>query len=89
MDIDFVLWDHDGVIVDTEPWFFEATRRTLRDLGVEVSQEQWLSCQAMGQGIEKVATASTSARLDFGEIRRVLVEAGYDPGCTSICDCKW
>ena len=71
MDIDFVLWDHDGVIVDTEPWFFEATRRTLRDLGVEVSQEQWLSCQAMGQGIEKVATASTSARLDFGEIRRV------------------
>ena len=22
----FLLWDHDGVLVDTERWYFEATR---------------------------------------------------------------
>jgi len=24
-----ILWDHDGVLVDTEPWYFEATRLAL------------------------------------------------------------
>ena len=25
----FLLWDHDGVLVDTERWYFEATRIAL------------------------------------------------------------
>ncbi|MEM7147459.1 MAG: HAD family phosphatase [Verrucomicrobiota bacterium] len=32
-----ILWDNDGVLVDTERWFFEANRRELAALGVEVS----------------------------------------------------
>lgn len=30
----FLLWDHDGVLVDTERWFFVATQECLRELGV-------------------------------------------------------
>ena len=71
MDIDFVLWDHDGVLVDTEPKFFEATRSTLSDFGVEVSHEHWLSCQARGQGLGHVVASSNSAQLDVGELRRL------------------
>jgi HAD superfamily hydrolase (TIGR01509 family) len=36
-----ILWDNDGVLVDTEKWFFEANRRELAALGVEVSWEDF------------------------------------------------
>ena len=36
-----ILWDNDGVLVDTEKWFFESNRRALAELGVEVSWEQF------------------------------------------------
>lgn len=71
MGTEFILWDHDGVLVDTEPWFFEATQRTLRDFGVEVSREHWLTCQARGLGLNEVAVTSDSVDLDIDEIRRV------------------
>ena len=71
MDVDFVLWDHDGVFVDTERWFFEATRSTLRDFGVELSQAHWLTCQAQGLGLRKVMSASSADRIDLPEIRRL------------------
>jgi len=36
-----ILWDNDGVLVDTERWFFEANRRELAALGVEVSWQDF------------------------------------------------
>ena len=36
-----ILWDNDGVLVDTEKWFFEANRRALAELGVSASWEQF------------------------------------------------
>lgn len=68
MTIEWVLWDHDGVLVDTEPWFFEATRRTLAARGVDVSREEWLSVQAHGRGILHFAARSARA-LDGAALR--------------------
>ena len=45
----YLLWDHDGVLVDTERWYFEATRQTLDRLGIELSQEHYLTLMAAGQ----------------------------------------
>ena len=36
-----ILWDNDGVLVDTEKWFFEANRRALAELGVVATWEQF------------------------------------------------
>lgn len=36
-----ILWDNDGVLVDTERWFFEANRRELAVLGVEVTWQDF------------------------------------------------
>ena len=36
-----ILWDNDGVLVDTEKWFFEANRRELARLGVEVTWDDF------------------------------------------------
>jgi HAD superfamily hydrolase (TIGR01509 family) len=45
----FLLWDHDGVLVDTEPLYFEATRDALARHGVALSQERYLRFLERGQ----------------------------------------
>ena len=30
----FILWDHDGVLVDTEQWYYEANKRALAELNI-------------------------------------------------------
>ena len=32
----YILWDHDGVLVDTEFWYYEATCKALAELGIGV-----------------------------------------------------
>jgi len=68
--IDCVLWDHDGVLVDTEPWFFQATQSTLGDYSIHVSREEWGRLQAAGQGLVRLVGSSAAAELDLVEVRR-------------------
>lgn len=44
----YILWDHDGVLVDTEPLYFEATRRCIADLGVDLNHGDYLRDMALG-----------------------------------------
>jgi len=44
-----ILWDNDGVLVDTECLFFESTRRTLAKIGIELTLDQFLEL-SMRQG---------------------------------------
>ena len=44
-----ILWDNDGVLVDTECLFFESTRTTLARIGIHLSLEQFLDL-SMRQG---------------------------------------
>jgi HAD superfamily hydrolase (TIGR01509 family) len=46
----YILFDHDGVLVDTEPWYFRAGQRALADLGVSLDQEQYLRDMSQGFG---------------------------------------
>jgi HAD superfamily hydrolase (TIGR01509 family) len=45
----FLLWDHDGVLVDTERWYFEATREVLARLGIDLSERRYLELMATGR----------------------------------------
>ena len=40
--VEAILWDNDGVLVDTECLFFESTRRTLASVGIQLTLEQFL-----------------------------------------------
>ncbi len=39
--IEAVLWDNDGVLVDTETLFFETTRSAFARLGLDLTKELW------------------------------------------------
>lgn len=47
--VEAILWDNDGVLVDTECLFFESTRRTLARIGVELTLGQFMEL-SMRQG---------------------------------------
>ncbi|HLJ87069.1 MAG TPA: HAD family phosphatase [Candidatus Angelobacter sp.] len=47
--VEAILWDNDGVLVDTEYLFFESTQRTLARIGIEFSLQQFLEL-SMRQG---------------------------------------
>ncbi|GAK50067.1 predicted hydrolase (HAD superfamily) [Candidatus Moduliflexus flocculans] len=36
-----VFWDNDGVLVDTEPLYYQATRDTMATVGIELTEEQY------------------------------------------------
>src|SRR5579862_8055211 len=40
--IEAILWDNDGVLVDTEGLYFRATRETIARAGAELSREQFI-----------------------------------------------
>ncbi len=37
-----IFWDNDGVLVDTEPLYFKATREVLAEAGIPLSAEQFI-----------------------------------------------
>lgn len=45
----YVLFDHDGVLVDTEYWYYKAGERALAEVGVTLDKDQYL--RDMNQGL--------------------------------------
>jgi HAD superfamily hydrolase (TIGR01509 family) len=44
----YILFDHDGVLVDTELWYFRAGERALADIGFTVDEDQYRRDMAQG-----------------------------------------
>src|SRR5882672_11186273 len=62
----FLLWDHDGVLVDTERWFFVATQECLGELGVVLDQATYLQFMAVGRSYWELA-------LEHGQPEAIIV----------------
>ncbi len=69
-----ILWDHDGVLVDTEPWFYEATRQVLSPLGIDIPRDDWVRAQAQGRHLEEIVGPERGASLDYRRIRQLRDE---------------
>ena len=63
----YVLFDHDGVLVDTEFWYFKAGERALADIGFTLDRDQYL--RDMTQGMATWAQAR-AAGIDEPTISR-------------------
>ncbi len=67
----FVLLDHDGVLVDTEPWYFEAGRQALAQVGVQLDLQQYLADMAQGLGTWTQAEAAGVDEPTLERLRQV------------------
>ncbi len=63
----YVLFDHDGVLVDTELWYFKAGERALADIGVALDKDQYLRDMSRGLG---TWTQAEAAGVDARTINR-------------------
>ncbi|WP_412544072.1 HAD-IA family hydrolase [Longispora sp. K20-0274] len=54
----YILFDHDGVLVDTEFWYYRAGERALADIGVTLDKDQYLRDMAQGLGTWAQARAA-------------------------------
>ena len=54
----FILFDHDGVLVDTEYWYFKAGQIALRKIGIEINKDQYLKDMTLGLGTWSKARAA-------------------------------
>ena len=46
----YILFDHDGVLVDTEYWYYKAGERALADIGLTLDKDQYLRDMSHGLG---------------------------------------
>jgi HAD superfamily hydrolase (TIGR01509 family) len=46
----YILFDHDGVLVDTEFWYYKAGERALADIGLTLDKDQYLRDMNQGWG---------------------------------------
>ncbi|MGQ4516904.1 HAD-IA family hydrolase [Streptomyces sp. DW26H14] len=46
----YILFDHDGVLVDTEFWYFKSAERALAEAGFTLNKDQYLRDMTRGSG---------------------------------------
>ena len=63
----YILFDHDGVLVDTELWYYKAGERALADIGFTLDRDQYI--RDMTQGMATWARAR-AAGIDERTISR-------------------
>ena len=54
-DYKYILWDNDGVLVNTEQWYFAATREALAELGVQLPIDAYQQIMIQGRSSWELA----------------------------------
>lgn len=54
----YILWDNDGVLVDTEHWYFTATQRALAEIGFELELNTYMQRMVRGESSWDLAIAA-------------------------------
>ncbi|HQF39189.1 MAG TPA: HAD family phosphatase [Opitutaceae bacterium] len=66
-----ILWDNDGVLVDTERWYFHATREVLAGIGIELTETLYFEhFLASSGGIAPLAAARGLGAADLEDLRQ-------------------
>jgi HAD superfamily hydrolase (TIGR01509 family) len=70
----YVLFDHDGVLVDTEAWYYKAGARALADVGLTLDQDQYLRDMSQSGGTWAQARAAGIDEATISRQRQVRDE---------------
>lgn len=66
----YILFDHDGVLVDTEFWYYRAGERALADIGLTLDKDQYLRDMSQGLGTWAQARAAGLDEKTIGRQRQ-------------------
>lgn len=89
----YILWDHDGVLVDTEYWYYRATQRALAEMGVYFEKDEYLEFMPRGQtmwdlarqrGISQDVIVQHRSKRDEYYQEHLLAEDIEIPGVISV-----
>lgn len=61
----YILWDNDGVLVDTEYWYFQANLRALGELGIDLDKPTYLAYMSDGKSCWDIARESGASLADI------------------------
>ena len=67
----YILFDHDGVLVDTENWYYKAGERALAGIGLLLDPEQYLLDMSQGAGTWAQAKAAGVDDRTIDRLRQV------------------
>ena len=72
----YILWDNDGVLINTEHWYFTATQRALGELGITLKKKLYLARMVHGESSWDLALTAGIAP-DQVEAKRHQRDAYY------------
>ena len=64
-----ILFDHDGVLVDTEPLYYQATRESMAELGIELQVSEHLELMREGKHAWELARQEGVAESEIDRVR--------------------
>ncbi|NUR49472.1 MAG: HAD-IA family hydrolase [Hamadaea sp.] len=67
----YLLFDHDGVLVDTEFWYYRAGERALAGIGLTVDKDRYLRDMSQGLGTWAQARAAGVDEETISRLRRI------------------
>ena len=67
----YILFDHDGVLVDTEPWYYLAGKRALASLGIDLQLDAYLMNMANGVSVWEGARVSGISESEIQRAREL------------------
>lgn len=74
-DYAVILWDNDGVLVDTERWYFQATREVFAGVGIDLTEEHYFEYfLSRSGGTSKFASAHGLSEADIATMQGVRNE---------------
>lgn len=74
----YILFDNDGVLVETEPLYYKASKRALKEFfDVDVSFEQYMKLMTDGKGVWVTAPNATKKQIDIARDQRDVYYQEY------------
>ncbi len=52
----YILWDNDGVLVETEKWYYEASKKALTDLSIPMEFDAYMKVMVAGTSVFDIIT---------------------------------
>ncbi len=66
----YIFWDNDGVLVDTEQYYFQASREALERIDISLTDEQFIATSlSEGRSIFDLAAESGREKTDIEKLR--------------------